>query len=228
MVKQKEIDRYIEIARKDLNESRFESSLKGLRKVLELDPENLEVHYLIGIAYLKNDNYRQAISHLENVIHSEFSYLHVQHANMLLGYAHNHLEDYEAAIASFDNVLAINFNNDGALAAQAHVLFKMGQNDKALDNLEKALSINPDNLNARNSLAYILGETDQDLERAMQEAIHVTRQEPGNYVYQDTLGWIYHKKGKEELARETLQRALEMSPDNEEIKDHLRTVLGMT
>ena len=225
MVKEKDIEKHIHKAAAELNSDNIASALKSLQKVLELDAENLEVHYLLGIAYTKSTKYSKAVIHLTKVTRSKFNYLHVQHAHMLLGYAFVQLEKYDDAYKSFERVLSINFNNDKAIAAQAHVLYKMGLMDDAINAVNKALEINPDNYNARNTLAYLLAESGRDIEQAMREAQAVNKAVPDNYVYQDTLGWIYYKKGKEGLARETLQHALDLAPDNEEIKEHLRIVL---
>lgn len=227
MIDQQEIDSLIGVAYQDLLQNRISSSVKGLRKVLELDPDNLEVHYLLGIALVKAGLYEDAVDHLKTVIDSEYNYLHTEHAYMLLGYVYSRLELFDDGIRMFEHAQQIDFNNDRACAALGHLYYKTGRINEAKQILQYALKINPDNHNARNSLAYVMSESENDLNQALDTALLAVQADPGNYVYQDTLGWIYHKKGKESLAKATLQRALELAPENEEIKEHLRCVLDM-
>jgi len=227
VIRQKDIDGYLAVARKDLDENRVKSSIKELVKIEKLDPENLEAQYLLGIALAKTGEYGEAVPHLERVVHSEYGYLHVQQACMLLGVIAVRREVWEDAEQYFLRVLRFNFNNDAACSALGHVYFVRGEIEKSLQMLQQALKLNPDNHNARNSLAYVYCEGGGDLDRALMEAMKASKAEPRNYAFLDTMGWIYYKKGKETLARETLKRALELAPENEEIKEHLRVVLGM-
>lgn len=227
MIQQKEIDNFIQIAQKDLMENRVQSSIRGLYKVLELDPDNLEVHYLLGLALIKEERFQEAETHLLRVTGSEFSYLYSNHAHLLLGYLYARQKQYPRAEKAFRTSLQSNFNNHLACAALGHVCFKQGRMADARAYLEQALEINPEGANARNSYAYILCEDGEDPEMALREANAALKQDPHNPAFLDTLGWIYYKKGKEELARETLKRALELAPDSEEIKEHLRRVLAI-
>lgn len=227
MIRQKDIEGFLEAARKDLEEHRVPSSLKELDRIIELDPDNLEGHYLMGIALARSHRDAEAVPHLERVIHSEYGYLHVQQACMLLGVIAVRRELFQDAEQYFLKTLRFNFNNDAACSALGHVYFMLQDSEKSVQMLQQALKINPENNNARNSLAYVYCESGGDVDRALMEAMKASKSEPRNYAFLDTLGWIYFKKGKETLARETLKRALEISPDNEEIKEHLRAVLDI-
>lgn len=227
MIHQKEIEEYIRSAEKDLELNRIQHTLHALEKALELDPDNLEVHYLLAIALIRNKELIPAASHLDRVIESEFSYLHKQQAYMMLGYIYVQRELFEKAAEQFETAWSYNFNNVAATAALGHIYFKMEKPQRAEEALRRALDIDHQNRNARNSLAYVLCESGGDLDEAQHLARTAVEAEPNNAVYQDTLGWIYYKKGKEELARETLRRALEIAPENEEIKGHLRVLLEM-
>jgi len=227
VISQKNVEDLIRAAEEDLDQNRLQSSLRGLERVLEVDPDNLEVHYLLAIALIRVEQFVKAAGHLDRVIESEFSYLHKQQAYMMLGYVYVQRELFERAAEAFETAWAYNFNNVAATAALGHIYFKLERPDRAIEALRRALDIDPRNSNARNSLAYVLCESGGDLEEAQHLALSVVRMDPDNPLYQDTLGWIYHKKGKEGLARDTLKRALELAPENEEIKAHLRVLLNI-
>ncbi len=227
VVTEKEIKKFMEIAHKDLAEDRYDAAIRTLNKVEELEPQNLEVQYLLGITLVRQNNLGDAESHLLQVTNSEYTYMHTQQAYMLLGYIYSKRHLYGEAEISFNKALEFNLNNEMAFSALGHVYYKMGRFDKAKEVLRNALEIDADNSNARNSLAYVLCESGDDLDLALQESLKSNKNDPSSYVYKDTLGWIYYKKGKEFLARETLKRALELSSNDKVIKNHLREVLDI-
>ena len=226
MIREKDIESSLANARRDIIHN-TERSLSELYEVEKCDPENLEAHYLLGIGLARLGDYEAAIPHLERILRSEYSYLHIQQVCMLLGVIFVRWEEYPRAEAFFLKALHFNFNNDGAYSALGHVYFMQGEIEKAVQALQQGLSLNPENHNARNSLAYVYCEGGGNLDDALAEAQKVIKAEPDNYAFLDTLGWIYHKKGKEALARETLKKAHDIAPENEEIKGHLRVVLDI-
>jgi tetratricopeptide (TPR) repeat protein len=230
VIRSKDLESLLQSARLGLSEQAFERSLDELAQAEKLAPENLEVHYLLGLALSRIEDYENAIPHLENVLNSEYGHPYMQQVCMLLGVIAVRWEDYPSAEQFFLRALQYNPQNDSAYAALGHVYFMRGAFEKAEKALREGLVINPNNHNARNSLAYVYcegGNGDEDVDRALLEAQQVTKAEPDNYAFLDTLGWIYHKKGKEALARETLKKALDAAPEHEEIKEHLRVVLDI-
>lgn len=227
MIREKDVESLLRNARQSLYANAIELSLDDLGQAERLDPDNLETHYLMGLALSRLDDYEAAIPHLERILQSEYGFLHVQQACMLLGLIAARWEDYPRAEEFFSRVLRINPQNDMAYSALGHVYFMRGAFEKAEKILRQGLVINPGNHNARNSLAYTYCEGGGDIDRALLEAQQASKAEPDNHAFLDTLGWIYHKKGKEALARETLKKALEAAPENEEIKEHLRVVLDI-
>jgi len=227
VIREKGVESFLANARRHLGENQVERSLSELYEAEKLDPNNLEAHYLLGLGLVRLADYEGAIPHLERIMHSEYGYLHVQQVCMLLGVIAVRWEEYARAEEYFRRALRFNFNNAGAYSALGHVYFMQGAFEKAEEVLLQGLTLNPNNHNARNSLAWLYCESGGDLERALIEAKRVAEAEPNNYAFLDTLGWIYHKKGKENLARDTLKKALEAAPENEEIKEHLRAVLDI-
>jgi tetratricopeptide (TPR) repeat protein len=83
------------------------------------------------------------------------------------------------------------------------------------------LSIDPEDANACNSMAYILSKTNGDLKEAIKFALKALKSNPENPAYCDTLGYICMKAKKYDKAEEYLIKALKHLPLSKDIREHL-------
>jgi len=109
---------------------------------------------------------------------------------------------------------------------QAHTLVGVileAQNkpQEARRHYEQALALDPDMPVAANNLAWMYAETGENLDMALQLAQTATRRLPNNPAIQDTLGWIYYKKGLTTLAVTSFQKSVELDPKNPVFYFHL-------
>jgi Flp pilus assembly protein TadD len=81
---------------------------------------------------------------------------------------------------------------------------------------------------AANNLAWMLAETGGNLDVALQLAQTATRGLPEHPAVQDTLGWIYYKKGLAALAVSPFQKSVEKDPKNPVYHFHLGLALAGT
>jgi tetratricopeptide (TPR) repeat protein len=72
-----------------------------------------------------------------------------------------------------------------------------------------------------NNLAMIYANEGNNLDQALQLAQAAKQRLPENADVDDTLGWIYYKKGLANLAIGPLESAIKRAPDNAEILYHL-------
>jgi tetratricopeptide (TPR) repeat protein len=100
---------------------------------------------------------------------------------------------------------------------------------KAVQIYEKALSKQQDFWPAANDLAALLsdhGRTKEDLDRALALAQRAARSRPEEGVVQDTLGWVYYRRGDTRRALEYLRIAQGKLPENPEVNYHLGMALA--
>ncbi|HAS82703.1 MAG TPA: hypothetical protein DCS43_08540 [Verrucomicrobia bacterium] len=90
--------------------------------------------------------------------------------------------------------------------------------------LAECLTAHPDSHRAMNFLAYLWAEQDKNLPKALKYSLKSVTFEPKNAAYIDTLGWIYYRMKKLELAWATLSKAYEIIGDDAEILLHLGDV----
>ena len=108
----------------------------------------------------------------------------------------------------------------------AYAAWAQKRHKNALELYEKTLDIDSNNATAMNSMGFILADTGKDIMRALRLCRRAVDFKPQSAVYLDSLGWAYYKSGDILEARTWLRRALEIAPDEEEIKKHFKIVSG--
>jgi Flp pilus assembly protein TadD len=96
---------------------------------------------------------------------------------------------------------------------------------------EKALSADPDNVVAKNNLAWLYAEHGGNLDVALKLAEEAKEKAPDDPTITDTLGWIYVKKGSYEAAVANLKISVAKNPHDPGGLYHLGTAyykLGRT
>lgn len=79
----------------------------------------------------------------------------------------------------------------------------------------------PDHAGALNYLGYMLADAGERLDEAERMIRRAVELDPGNAAYQDSLGWVYFRKGKLPEADEWLRLAARGAPDDWAVQDHL-------
>ena len=75
----------------------------------------------------------------------------------------------------------------------------------------KAIELEPDYHNAMNYLGYMLTDINRNIDKAAELIIKANELEPDNAAYIDSLGWLYYRQGKFEMALSQLLRAAELT-----------------
>ncbi len=83
------------------------------------------------------------------------------------------------------------------------------------------MKINPNFAPAANNLAYLLAETGENVDVALNLAQSVKQQFPDDPSISDTLGWVYYKKNIFSRAVVYLKEANEKITDNPTMRYHL-------
>lgn len=94
-----------------------------------------------------------------------------------------------------------------------------GDKDKAIETYEKLLSVQTSNAVAMNNLAWLYHEKkDQKAEALAKKAADLANANP---AILDTYGWILFENGKAQQASDILEKAYQLDPSENEIKEHL-------
>ncbi|MGZ6005729.1 MAG: tetratricopeptide repeat protein [Candidatus Saccharimonadales bacterium] len=128
-----------DIAHQGMRENRFLRAEKALLTILKIDERNAAAYNRLGILYAKQKEYKDAIDCFEiaSSIEATPSSLHN------LGLIYYETENYEKAAIAFEQALKLEDDLAARHIAYAKVQEKMGNDKMMLQELEKALELEP-------------------------------------------------------------------------------------
>jgi tetratricopeptide (TPR) repeat protein len=95
---------------------------------------------------------------------------------------------------------------------------------QAVEWLEQVLDEFPDDAGANNDLGFLWADENQHLHRAQKMIQLALADEPDSYAYQDSLGWVLFRLGRNAEALTQLQKAADVKDPDGEVLDHLGQV----
>ncbi|GMR22111.1 MAG: hypothetical protein BMS9Abin37_0439 [Acidobacteriota bacterium] len=101
------------------------------------------------------------------------------------------------------------------------VLERQGKLAEAEAMFETILEMEPDSAATLNYLGYMLAEQDRRLDESLELIQRALAQDPYNGAYLDSLGWVYFKMGKLDLAEDSLLKAIGSLRLTGVVYDHL-------
>jgi tetratricopeptide (TPR) repeat protein len=136
-----------------------------------------------------------------------------------------------AAIGKLEEILKTNPDNTAAYLSLAQIHMQGKEYRKAIQVYERVLARQPKFWMAANDLAFLLSETatsGKELDTALDWARKAQAAAPQEPSIQDTLGWIYYKKGDVKKAEELIGPLQEKARDNPSIAYHLGMIFSKT
>ena len=204
---------------------RYEQALRVLL-ALDIEPaEDAEASYYLGLCYTQLKQYDEALLYLEQVVTNHANLLHIYQSRMVLSLIYAMTKRHRLAKFELDQLMEQGYESTQVYAAYGYVLYMLKETKQSLAMLQKALSIDPDNPNALNSLGYIMAEEGLDPVTAVNYCREAVKQRPESYAYLDSLGWACFKAGKLQEARGHLRRAMELSAGDSVVAGHMRAVI---
>jgi len=100
--------------------------------------------------------------------------------------------------------------------------------DEAEQAFKQVLSNDAQNANVLNYLGYMLADRGVRLDEALAYIKKALDLDPANGAYLDSLGWAYFKLGKYDLAEESLNKAVQRTPNDPTVQDHIGDVYQKT
>lgn len=119
-----------------------------------------------------------------------------------------------SAVVSLEKALEINDQKNRLLEQVArgtlgNSLYNLGEKEKAFENFDTALKINPNDEQVLNNYAYFLSIEKLNLEKAKEMSAKVVNQFPDNGTFLDTYAWVLFQLGEYEEAEKQMKLALD-------------------
>ena len=205
----------------------------------------IEAHYGIGLAYQAQDNFEKAEHHITQAINlletrarsmrggtrsnRARSSDRVELLTRLRNYHHDLAQIYlrfnepQKAVETFTKVLEIDEKYVPALTGIGIAYQMLDDVKRAETYLRQAVTLSPndESPDAYNALGYLYAEQGVRLEEAATLVRRALESTPTSGAYLDSLGFIYFKQGKLDVAIENLEQANRYLPDTPEILSHL-------
>ncbi len=199
----------------------FPQALEQLRKVLRINPEHTNSHFLLGTTYRSNGDYLLAEQHYRRAIKSDPKFVSAYH-HLALTFA---MEQKEKAIEFMSEVQVL-------FPSEKSVFFNQGLNycylrkpDYAAckDNLLKAKSLDPHHFDTNYALGLVTLKNHDYAEgrKYLQKALQIQPQHP---VAVFLLAWSHYKEGDMEKALPLAKQALVFSPNNARFVSFLKKI----
>jgi tetratricopeptide (TPR) repeat protein len=208
-----------------LNDDDFESAIEEFKTAEILDKDNPVILYNLGAVHSKQGLHKTAIAYYEKLLNLRFSFIDSLKVKKMLVYSKIQSENHDEAMPMILEVLRIVPNDAIALSLAGYCYEKTGRVNDAIEHFEKILSMNSNDINACNSIAYLLAIAGKDLDKALGFARKALESDPESAAYNDTIGYVYSKRNQGDLAKKHLKKALERDPINAEIRTHIHELL---
>jgi tetratricopeptide (TPR) repeat protein len=114
---------------------------------------------------------------------------------------------------------------EGVWFARGAMFEKMNKVSDAEKEFRKVLEGSPKHPAALNYLGYMLADRNLRLPEALQLITRALDEDPNNGAYLDSLGWVQFKMGRYSEAERNLRRAVERTPHDPSVRDHLADAL---
>ena len=133
------LDQLWSIAQTSLQERKYLRAEKALLTILRVDERNASAYNRLGILYSKQQQFKEAIECFEiaQSLEPSASSLHN------VGLIYFETQSYEKAGLAFEQALAMDSDLSSRHIAYAKVQEKLGNNNKMIDSLERAVELDP-------------------------------------------------------------------------------------
>ena len=204
---------------------RWENALQEFLNVETGDSEERgELAYYRGLCCTKLERFDDALPYFEQVVGSDDNPMRVYQCRLILAYIYIVTGRVKLAEAELNRLQAGGLESVMLYNTLAYSAYVQKHYMEAIEFYEKALELDQDNTTAMNSLGYVLADTGLDKFRGLRLCRKAVEKDSKNAAYLDSLGWALYKCGKLIDARNWLRQAMDIAPQEKEIKEHFRIV----
>ena len=194
----------------------YDKALNEAKIFLEKEPDNWAMHLALSEIYGKTQNEpkrNEEIEKAQKILKKDVAAGSKNPKEyFLLSQIYRNQHRTNEAIAVIENMKLLPLDKEterDAYYLLANLYYEDKRFDKAEEELEMALKIDPDFHEVNNFLGYLFLENNKNLDEAMVLINKAVKAQPKNGAYLDSLGWAYYKKAQAEERNDYLSKALQ-------------------
>lgn len=205
----------------DLQDKQPQKALARIQAQIAKAPNNAALYTDLSALQLQMKDFAGAQASAQHALGLNKAY---EPAVQMYAEAEVALGNTDAAISAWQQWLNAHPDDPRATMLLGTLEETKGDRSKAIDFYKRALQLDPSQAIAANNLAFLMVENGDNTDVALSYAETARRILPNSPDTADTLAWVYYHKGTYSLARDLLEDALKVEPNNASIHYHL----GMT
>ena len=187
--------------------------------VLQEQPDNAQAHHLLGGLLLVREDFEGAKAEFLKAIELSPAFAKAYHN---LAIVHVVQTDLEAALGVLKEGITATQHRVPLLVVEAAGLYeRLERYDEAVALYDAFMEQNPGSALAANNLAMLLITRNGEGDLARATELVAAIRDSDNPAFLDTVAWLHHKKGEDELAIPILKRLVEQMPDEPHFLYHL-------
>ena len=184
-----------------------QKAVERLAELAQSRPKSAPLQYLLGQFYLSNGRVQEARQAFEAAKSADPNFAQADLSLAGIDWREKRPDDARRRLTA---VLAADPKNVSALMMLAGIEGETGNREASIAKYRAVLSIDATNVAALNNLAYSLAADNPD--EALKYAQQAGELAPNEPAVQDTLGWVYYRKGIYRTAVDYLKNAVAKEP----------------
>jgi Flp pilus assembly protein TadD len=201
---------------------RYAESTEVLTKLKKAAVGYYDVQMQIAENYIRLEKPQDALAVLHSLLKEKPEW---SEAHVAIGDIQRNEKKYGDAVSSYDNALkfaSADRPENWAIHYSRGIAHERAKNwDAAEKDFKKALELRPDDPNVLNYLGYSYLDRGVKLNEARKLIEDAYKQRPNDGYIIDSFGWALYMNGEYELAVQSLEKAVEASPSDGTINEHL-------
>jgi tetratricopeptide (TPR) repeat protein len=200
------------------------AALTAVDRALAVEPDTASLHELRGGVLLRLARTDAAKNAFQAALALDADDARARSGLAQVAFAQG---DAKRAIALYDEAAQVSGDDVAPVYAAGQVALASGDASGARRRLETVIRRDPDHAGARNDLAWMLAQSGEDLERALELATRAHEIDP-NPDITDTLGYVHLQRGESALAIERFEQALAKRPTSQSMRYRLGLALAQS
>jgi tetratricopeptide (TPR) repeat protein len=197
-----------------LMEGQRDKSVELVETEAKKTPANLDLQRELGNVEVSAGQYDKSIATFQGLLAKVSDPRQQADLWTRVGESYLRKGDIPQSINSLEKARQGQPNNPALMTNLAMLYETESKKDVARKYYELSIKTDPNNAFALNNLAYLISESNGDLNQALTYAERAKQRLPGHPEVNDTLGWIYLKKNLTDNAIETFRTLVVQSPQN--------------